>query len=72
MEYHILGMDGSGKVKFLLKLFSDWVDQKNRKKCQTFTKEQIDYIIPLLESENNNFIDIGYFPIHLEWKGRDT
>jgi hypothetical protein len=72
MEHHILGLTNKGKTKFLLELFSDWVDESNRKKCKTFSKEQADYLIPLLKSENNNFVFIGSFPVNLDWKGRDN
>ena len=47
MEYNILGLTDNGKTKFLSELFSGWIDESNRKKCQTFSKEQVDYLIPL-------------------------
>ncbi len=72
MEYNIVGLTEKGKTKFLSELFSGWVDEIDRKKCPSYTKEQIDYLIPLLKSENNNFVFIGSFPIKIDWKGRDN
>lgn len=72
MEYNILGITEKGKTKFLSELFSCWVDECKRKQCKTFSKEQVDYLIPLLQSENNNFVYIGAFPTHLDWKARDN
>ena len=72
MEYNIIGLTEKGKTKFLSKLFSGWLDEKNTKQCLTFSKEELDYLIPLLQSENNGFVHIGFFPTHIKWESRDN
>lgn len=62
MEYNILGLTDKGETKFLSELFSGWIDECKSKQSPTFTKEQVDYLIPILKSENNNFIGIYKFP----------
>jgi len=66
-KYHILGLTKKGETKFLSKLLSDWVGINDRAQCEAFTQEQLDYIIPLVESENKKLVKISSFPTHITW-----
>ena len=71
-EFNILCMTKTGKTKFLSELFSDWIDEKDRKKALSFDKKNVDNIIPLLKSENEDWLIIAYFPVDIKWVGRDN
>lgn len=68
MSYNILKMTDRGETKFLSKLFTTWTSEENRNDALTFDEDQVEYLIPLLKSENDNFIIIAHFPTRLKWE----
>lgn len=71
IEYNILGINKRGETKFLSNLHSEWVDEVDREKCPSFSKDHLDNIMPVLKEENDSFIFIGSFPTFIKWEGRN-
>lgn len=70
--YNIVGMNPFGETKFLSKLFTQWVDEEDRKQALELPKNQVDNLLPLLRSENIDFVTVGYFPTRLQWETQNN
>lgn len=68
MMYNIVASTDSSKTVFLSELFTSWVDVSKRGEAISFPKDQLDYLIPLIKSENEDLFNIAYFPTHIKWE----